>query len=200
MKLTESQKRKVKGFIKSLLTEAPNKKVKSLLDEDWESIIGMDPSEDDLDSVAAKNLIKYLESNYSVAEITKAINDNKAPNWCFPSGWTAKSPGYPAILAKALNASRSAEPASDIGNIYYSRRYISAEARKEFAKQMFKDPKHAFGDLGPGTDGLALRISGGDDIAAATQEDFDTDVHMQDYLKAPEIKKFIAKYYPQFKM
>ena len=202
-KLTTEQRKLVKEYISKLvnkrsLKEATSKKLKLVRTSNWKSMIGADPGYDKLTVAQVMNLKNYLEANYSVQEIAKAIDNYKTtPFWLLPSGWPQNGPGYPAFLAKALNMSSAAEPASDIGNIYYLNRNISPEARKEFFKEMIKNPKQAFGKHN-NADGLALLISGDTSIENVTKDEFYADQYMCDYMKAPEIKKFIEKFYPQF--
>lgn len=190
MKLTISQKKLVKEYAKKLigrrLTEAPIKKLKLVNTSDWESVIGTDPELGYMNASQTSALKTYLETNYTESEITKAINNYKTmPDWLVPSGWPSAGPGYPALLARALNASRSAEPLSDIGNIYYSRRNVSKEAVLEFEKALYADPKHPFGKEGLNDMEEMFPDKTGDTM-------------LVDYLKSPIIKKFMKKFYPEY--
>lgn len=191
MKLTTKEKQLVKEYAKKLvgkrsINESPIKKLKLSTDTDWEPVIGADPAYDELSAAQTLTLKTYLEKNYTESEITKAINNFRTtPNWLLPSGWPMAGPGYPALLARALNASEAAEPLSDIGNIYYSKRNISKEAILEFEKALYADPKHPFGKQGL------------NDMEEMFPDKTD-DVMLMDYLKSPIIKKFMKKFYPEY--
>lgn len=140
------------------------------------------------DTRTVSALIKYLQS-VPFSDLVKYMENHLSGNTLFPSYWcqVMKVP-YPGFLAKAINMTSAKEPLSDLYNIYYSRRILSPEARAEFKRELFSNPKQPYG---PHEVPSIFSTKDPEEI-----DDVKESIKTFGMLKVPECAEFLKKFYP----